>query len=281
MSGFGLPDFKSPASVLSGGGVNNSTSRDFSAPDNLKMEIVPVNEPYNSTNTLILNTNSVSEAKSANWIKHYVPGQSDPLLQWINGSERTISFTAFVTKDIASNPTVNEIKNNEEWTLIISPELEEKYKNATTVPALTLQNSTNAAFKQLTNTTYPQWSRSIQPQLDFYRSLVAPREGTSSTFAKTPPLVRLRMGTILGNRADVEKQKFILLNYSMNITEYSPELEPTKATVTFTFVEYVSRSKTSEAQQDINSELINKAQIDNTGPEIRNLGAVAQQGTEA
>ncbi len=281
MAGFGLPDFKSPVSPLSGAGVTNTSTRDFSAPDNLKMEIVPVNEPYNSNNTLLLNTSSVSETKASNWVKHYVPGQSDPLLQWINGSERTISFTAFVTKDIASNPTVNEVANSDQWTLVISPELEARYKNADTVPALTLNNATNAAFKRLTNKVYPQWSRSIQPQLDFYRSLVLPREGISSTFSKTPPLVYLRMGTILGNRADIEKQKYILLNYSMNITEFSPELEPTKATVTFTFVEYVARSKTSTPQQDTNSQLINKAKIDNAGPKIRSLGAVAQQGTEA
>lgn len=274
MAGFGLPTLN-PASILSGAGVTNDNKRDMSPPQVARMAIIPVNEPYSALNTLLLNTNSVTESKSANWVKHYIPGQSDPILQWISGTEKVIAFTALVTKDTASNPTVNDVDNADVWSLVVSPELDEKYKNVDTVPANTLTNLTNAAFRQLTNSqkTKPYWSRSIQPQLDFYRSLVVPREGASSSFSKTPPLVYLRMGTILGDRAGVEQQQFILLNYNLTITEYSPELEPTKATISFTFVEYVPKSKTSTPQTSPNSELANKAIIDNAGPKIRNLGA--------
>jgi len=103
---FGAPTFNIK-DQFKGAGVTNDSTRDLTAPSIVKMSIEPVNEPFNSNNVLLLNTNSITESKSANWVKHYVPGQSDPLLQWISGSERTVTFTATVTKDLDSNPTVS------------------------------------------------------------------------------------------------------------------------------------------------------------------------------
>lgn len=287
MAGFGLPNITSPASVLSGAGVTNTNPRDLSAPEVLKMAIIPVNEPYSPNNTLLLNTNSITESKSANWVKHYVPGQSDPLMQWISGTEKTISFSALVTKDIASNPTVNKDDNGTQWELVIQPELYERYANADDVPASILDsvntNQVTAFLSEsvsITKPVRPYWTRSIQPQLDFYRSLVIPREGSSSSLSDTPPLVHLRMGTILGERASIESQQYILLNYNMNITEYSPELEPTKAIVSFTFVEYVPRSKTSAAQTSSNTEAT-QAIRDNANSRFTNTLATGISGIEA
>lgn len=251
MSGFGLPDFKGAKDILSGAGTTNANTRDLSAPNVVKMQIIPVNEPYNRENVVLLNPNSITETKSANWVKHYIPGQSDPLLQWVNGSERVITFTAFVTKDIASNPTVNAARNGSTWELIIQPELNEKLAVAQDYNALALSSLATDTYVndvEAGGRTSPQWSRSIQPQLDYYRSLVLPREGASAAFPKNPPLVQLKMGTVLGDSESTQDQKYILLNYNMNITEFSPQLEPTKASVTFTFIEYVARSKSEPAQ---------------------------------
>lgn len=276
---FGLPKFVNP---LQEAGVSNVNTRDMSPPIVIKMAIVPIGEAYNRENQLLLNPASITEGKAANWVKHYVPGQSDPIMQWINGTERTIGFTAYVTKDIASNPTVTQASNPAEWALVIRPELEDQAKsseafntgaplleglrapfNPTTPPAIN-------EFKRDENTKY--WSRSIQPQLDFYRSLVLPRRVPKGRFTKTPPLVRLEMGTLLGRADVVRKQKFILMSYSINITEYSPQLEPTKATVTFTFVEYVDTNRTSTSQEiQFKQPKPNVAQVDNaTAPPRQN-----------
>jgi hypothetical protein len=252
---FGLPKFTNP---LQQPGVSNVSTRDMSAPNVIKMSIVPVDEPFNRANQLLLNPSSISESKAANWVKHYVPGQSDPLMQWINGTERTVSFTAYVTKDIATNPTLTQDQNAAEWSLVIRPELDQQGQTAggfnSSSPILAgLANNAQqerlvGSFQPSESTNY--WSRSIQPQLDFYRSLVIPRENNSSRFVKTPPLVRLQMGTLLGKAEVVSNQKFILMTYSINITEFSPQLEPTKAAVTFTFVEYMDTNRASTAQED-------------------------------
>ena len=264
---FGTPNISNPFNKVNGGGVTNVSTRDLSPAEPVKMAIIPVAEPYNSINTLLLNTNSITESKSANWVKHYVPGQSDPLLQWISGTEKTLTFTAMVTKDLATNPTVTEAKNADVWSLVVNPELYERYANADDVPGSVLKSIVNLDTGAVTITpvSKPYWSRSIQRELDFYRSLVVPREGTSASLSKTPPLVYLRMGTILGDRAHVESQKFILLNYNLTVTEFSPELEPTKAMVTFTFVEYVAKNKTSKAQAPESNIEFNKAKKENNG----------------
>lgn len=279
---FGLPKFNNP---LQQPGVSNVSTRDMSAPNVIKIAIVPVGEPFNRTNQLLLNPNSISESKAANWVKHYSPGQSDPLMQWINGTEKTISFTAYVTKDIATNPTVTENANSAEWNLVIKPELQQLQESASafnsSAPILSgLAN--NADQNRLVGASNPSgdnryWSRSIQPQLDFYRSLVIPRDNSSSKFVKTPPLVELQMGTLLGRAEDVRNQKFILMNYTMNITEFSPQLEPTKATVTFTFVEYIDTNRKSAVQApESNTPQLNAPQIDNS-----TVIARAQRGIQA
>ena len=289
MSTFGLPKISSPASVLSGSGVDNITSRDMSPASPSKMAIEPVSESFNvQLTTLLLNTNSVSEGKSANWVKHMVPGQSDPIMQWVNGTEKTISFTAMVTKDIASNFTVDQYKDSDSWTLVIEPELEQKFQNTTTVQATVLTDTfSQAQFTDFARSvdTERYWTRSIQPQLDFYRRLLMPRQGATATSpVKTPPLVYLRMGTILGARAEVENQKYLLLSYNMNITEYSPELEPTKASVTFTFVEYHDKNKSFNPAKSTDAQLrtqaigTNSSNV-NAGP--KPLPATAQRGTLA
>jgi hypothetical protein len=193
-------------------------------------------------------------------------------MQWINGTERTITFTAYVTKDIASNPTVTQERAATEWALVIQPELDQQRQSAaafnTSAPLLqgltgaNIQARPVGAFREEETETY--WSRSIQPQLDFYRSLVLPRDNNGKRFVKTPPLVKLEMGTLLGKAEVVATQKYLLMNYSITITEMSPQLEPTKATVSFTFVEYIDANRTSKEQiPESTAPKINAPRIDN------------------
>lgn len=246
---------KNPFDGLSGSATTDRSTRDLTPPrDIIKMSIEPVNEPFSPNLTkLLINANTISESKAANWIKHYIPGQSDPLLQWINGAEKTISFTAMVTKDIANNPTLNVESNSGLWELIIDPELNNKYLSVPGTGAPVLQSlgtkSPNGVTLQSgTGLGNPDqyWSRSIQPMLDYYRKLVIPRASSSPSLTKSPPLVYLKMGTILGAFEEAQTQKYILLQYTFAITEYTPQLEPTKASVSFTFVEYVDRSKVAK-----------------------------------
>lgn len=246
----GLPNFDIRKDIAKLAGTTGQEVRNLAPPDQLKMAIIPTHEPSNPVlTTLLLNPESITETKAANWIQHNIPGQSDPLLQWINGSARTVTFTAKVTLDLAENYTVNAGREEDIWSLEIQPELSKIAKVTDSFNSAILSKLYNVSARltteqpNLTNTSNTRWKQSIQPQLDFYRGLLIPRTGSLKNQLRTPPLVRLYMGDILGATNYSANQDFILASYSFNITQTTPELLPTSADVTFTFIEYSSRSK--------------------------------------
>jgi hypothetical protein len=245
-----------------------------------KMRIVPLDGPTGNdisidTYTLLLNPNSVSESRSSNWVKHYVPGYDSPLLQWINGTERVISFTALVTKDLANTGTLTTDQPslaNKVFSLNTNTAVTEAYQNVPATQAsllaktsnLTatagtnfqvlgvsqeqLRNVSNQAIKSVAsvtdtkNSTKTIFPLSISNNLAFYRSLLMPRE-SGSNIADAPPLVKLEMGSILADKETAVNLRFILLNYNITVTKMTPDLEPIEAQVGFTFIEYVPENR--------------------------------------
>lgn len=254
---FGLPKFDLNKDLLSTRGASGAEVRNLAPPKQLKMAIIPTHEPSNPVlTTLLLNPESVTETKAANWIQQNIPGQSDPLLQWISGSARTVTFVAKVTLDIAENFTVNAGSDADIWSLEIEPELSnisqvtDSYNDGILSQLYNVSSRTNetdldnlADQGDLSNTSSTRWKQSIQPQLDFYRGLLIPRKGSRKNQVKTPPLVRLYMGDVLGAASYSANQDFILASYSFNILQSTPELLPTQADVTFTFIEYNDQGK--------------------------------------
>jgi len=247
----------------------------LTAPDKLvKMEIIAVDKVYSPEITkLSVNPTTISERKASNWVKHNVPGQSDPLLQWINGSSRVVSFTAIVTKDLSENLTVKVPSSD-----IVKVKIKESYgtfggKEINGSPISTAEgkilkellngdlNTPNtpegkfdallkkSTFKipglaaRVDESSDSLWFRSITPYLEYYRSLVIPRTSNRNDRSKTPPLVQLKMGSILGNEDISSRDKWVLESYSITITKMSPDLKPIEATVGFTFIEYVDKTK--------------------------------------
>lgn len=254
---FGLPNFDIRKDIAKLAGVTGQEVRNLAPPNQLKMAIIPTHEPSNPIlTTLLLNPESITETKAANWIQHNIPGQSDPLMQWINGSARTVTFTAKVTLDLAENFTVEMGRDPDVWVLEIEPELSQiaeitdGYNSAILSKLYDVSARLDSSEQSnLSNRSYTRWEQSIQPQLDFYRGLLIPRTGSLSNQVRTPPLVRLYMGNILGAASYSANQDFILASYSFNITQTTPELLPTSADVTFTFIEYNDKSKSIKPKE--------------------------------
>lgn len=254
--GSGLPKFNKD--IFTSNEVGGQTVRNLAPPKHLRMAVIPTHEPSNPIlTTLLLNPESITETKAANWIQQNIPGQSDPLLQWISGSARTVSFTAKVTLDIVENFTVSQRGDSDIWSLEIEPELSriesitDSYNSAILSQLYNVSSRTEAPFipsaqDQIENeflAEHTRWVQSIQPQLDFYRGLLVPRTGSRRNQVRTPPLVRLYMGDVLGAASYSANQDFILASYNFNIIQTTPELLPTVADVTFTFIEYNDQSK--------------------------------------
>ena len=248
----GMPKFNLKKDLLKSAETSSIPIRNLAPPKQLKMAIIPTHEPSNPLlTTLILNPESVTETKAANWIQHNIPGQSDPLLQWISGSARTVTFTAKVTLDIVENFTLDVSADAEIWTLEIEPELSriseitEGYNAAilSKLSAVSARDLPEERLGDLEELSSTRWKQSIQPQLDYYRGLLIPRVGSRKNQVRTPPLVRLYMGDILGAAKYSRNQDFILASYNFNILQTTPELLPTQADVTFTFIEYNDKGK--------------------------------------
>ena len=256
--GLGLPSFNINKDIFKLNSVDGQEIRNLAPPKQLKMAIIPTNEPSNPIlTTLLLNPESVTETKAANWIQHNIPGQSDPLLQWISGSSRTVTFMAKVTLDLVENFTVNQKGDSDIWSLEIEPELSNIEEITDGYNSAILSQLYNVSLRQespfipspqdqIENdflTDHTRWKQSIQPQLDFYRGLLVPRTGSRRNQVRTPPLVRLYMGDVLGRASFSANQDFILASYNINILQTTPELLPTVADVTFTFIEYSNQGK--------------------------------------
>lgn len=248
----GLPKFEINRDLIKLQDVAGQEVRNLAPPRHLRMAIIPTHEPSNpALTTLLLNPESVTETKAANWVQHNIPGQSDPLLQWISGSARTVTFTARVTLDLVENFTVQASGNTSEiWSLEIQPELsriEEITEGYNSAILSQLYNVSARVEEPLIEAVGQEsgtrWKQSIQPQLDFYRGLLVPRTGSRTNQVRTPPLVRLYMGDVLGAASYSANQDFILASYNFNVLQTTPELLPTVADVTFTFIEYNDKGK--------------------------------------
>lgn len=266
--GLGLPKFDLNKDIFKLNDVSGQEVRNLAPPKQLRMAIIPTNEASNPMlTTLLLNPESLTETKAANWIQHNIPGQSDPLLQWISGSSRTVTFMAKVTLDLVENFTVSQGGDSNIWNLEIEPELSNIREITESNNAAILDQLYNVSARLFGSDPTPaaeagagglRWKQSIQPQLDFYRGLLVPRAGSRRNQVRTPPLVRLYMGDVLGRASYSANQDFILASYSFNILQTTPELLPTMADVTFTFIEYNDQGKSLRPQETPNV-LQNKA----------------------
>ena len=236
---------------------NEPKSRQLTKPRDLKkVHIEAVDEVFSDqVAEVALNPESVTEQKSANWVKKYIPGQSDPLLQWINGTERVVSFDVLVTKDKQENPTISS--QNEESFQIITNEatsasagLEVSNTNIPVTEATILKEISPGEITLVNDETEQKyWSLSIQSYLDYYRSLLVPRTSERLNQFKTPPLIKLTMGSILGPPEQIENSRWVLASYTKNITRFNPDLEPIEATVSLSFIEYITSSQSIDVQQ--------------------------------
>jgi len=194
----------------------------------------------------LLNPASWQESKSANWIEHSVPGQSDPVLQWISSGARTVSFEALVTADTSDFISGQKRKPGEET---------DPLKKSTN-----FVGSIAAAFFKVPAPSPRQSSDAnrgsnldISNYLNYYRSLLYPvydKVNNPTRLKASPPLLvlysgntfnKLPLGTT-GARISAENDIWVLTDLQINITKQLPNLAPLEATVSFKLMQYNIKS---------------------------------------
>lgn len=200
----------------------------------------------NAEGVFLLNPSVFEENKSAKWVSHEVPGQSDPIWQWISSGPRTLTFEALVTADTSDYKVA-----------------EAATQSAKAKPKLAVEAVADYAVKLFKVQVPPPSNQNvmlkndevldISNRLDYYRSLLYPQysntsqKGVPGRLKASPPLLVLYAGNSISNipYSNVITSKhdvWILTDLRIRITKQLSNLTPMEAVVTFTLAQYNIRS---------------------------------------
>lgn len=200
----------------------------------------------NAEGIFLLNPSAWEENKSAKWVSHEVPGQSDPIWQWISSGPRTVTFDALVTADTSDYK-------------VAQAEVEQQKAK----PKSELQAVADYAISLFKIQVPPAANQDtmlkndqvldISNRLDYYRSLLYPQysdpnqKGVAGRLKASPPLLVLYAGNSISNLAYSDRitnkhDVWILTDLKIRITKQLSNLTPMEAVVTFTLAQYNIRS---------------------------------------
>lgn len=193
----------------------------------------------------LLNPESWEESKSSNWIQHLVPGQSDPILQWIHSGPRVVTFEALVTEDTSDfNSYKADINSN-------ASSSNSTLGNFFAGIAASFFNIAVPASRQaLTNTQRNTNNFDISDKLNYYRSLLYPVYDDRNNPQKlkfSPPLVLLKVGSTFSKDKDIssistDTDVWVVTNIRIKVTKQLPNLTPMEAMVAFELTQYTIKS---------------------------------------
>jgi hypothetical protein len=193
----------------------------------------------------VLNPSAWNETKTSNWVQNQVPGQSDPIFQWISSGARTLTFDALVTTDTSDYTIVESEKNSDKAKVKNVKEAVADFA----VKLFKVQIPPPRNSELVKNTEVLD----ISNRLDYYRSLLYPTysdpngKGVPQRLKSSPPLLVLLAGSGVaklryGNRITNKHDVWVLTDLKISITKQLSNLAPMEATVTFTLVQYNIRS---------------------------------------
>lgn len=194
--------------------------------------------------TFLLNPASFEDSKSSNWVQTSIPGQSDPVFQWISSGARTITFDALITKDKSNLSASDESADNVVATNAASTEafFARVAGLIAGVKAENIKASTLSIAEDL----------SIEDHLNYYRSLLYPKyeeEGRRRLKESPPRLILLAGNSITSkpysDKIDNKSVTWVLTELRIKTTKMLPNLAPMEAIVSFTLVQYNQESTSS------------------------------------
>jgi len=184
-----------------------------------------------------INPSTWAESKTANWVKHNVPGNSDPHQQWTSSGARTITFEALVTNDSENGMVV---KDSSQAAVCNPPRVTSVVKRigAIAAQAFNISGLNLDDVKAINSSSALKLN--INEKLNFYRSLCYPNLVSSRNRVESAPFfVKLIVGSTFGKRT--QNSLFVVDKVDIQITKQYPDLAPIEARVTFTLTEFVGR----------------------------------------
>lgn len=192
----------------------------------------------------LLNPTSIEDGKDSNWVAQNVPGQSDPVYQWVGGGARVVRFTALVTADTSD--------------FISGVTTPGKPADQGGFLGKVFSGSIASAFSKVQAPAAPVGSFDIdsatvldvQRNLNYFRSLMYPRYDNFENprrLRQSPPLLVFYSGSAInkfpyGTRVSSQSDLWMLTNLRIRVTKQLPNLAPLEAEVEFELTQYNVRS---------------------------------------
>lgn len=192
----------------------------------------------------LLNPESWEDNKTSNWVQQNIPGQSDPVLQWVSSGARTVAFDALVTNDtsnfdfFADKPGSNGEKSSIDNSLQAVASIATKFFGVA-----------NPAKRDDTKTSNAK-ILDISERLNYYRSFLYPEYNdlkNPKSLQQSPPLIVLVVGNSLTNIKYADKisnndEVWVITDLKIKITKQLPNLSPMEAIVSFQLMQYNIKS---------------------------------------
>lgn len=203
----------------------------------------------------LLNPTSWEESKAANWVATQVPGQSDPVMQWLSSGPRSVSFEALVTKDTSDSSKIYTIPEKKEVPKDVLGAIAGAFFKIVPETINTAKNWFEAAKPVAQQGSSPSDVNyySIADQLNFFRSLLYPiydDKNSPKALRNSPPLVVLYVGDTFSkegpssNSLTSSDDVWVVTNLRIRVTKQLPNLSPMEASVEFQLVQYNIKSAT-------------------------------------
>jgi len=150
----------------------------------------------------LYNPTSIKEKLPVNYVEDNIPGASDPLISFASGGAKEISFTLTLCGESSLRRRKGQILN-----------------------------AARGDVEILSGDDF-----SIAGEIDFFRQFAYPTDPKDSQADGAPDRVVLTFGRLYDGVVCT------IHNIDLDITEFSPGLDPTKATVALTMKRYVTKS---------------------------------------
>jgi hypothetical protein len=196
----------------------------------------------------LLNPSTWDESKVGGWVSQTIPGQSDPVLQWVAGGATTVNFDALVTKD-----TIRGMGLDSQSPVDI---LKQSAVNAVgSIASSFFGVNIPSLQRAFDGSSGAGEDLSIERNLNYYRSLMYASYSQDQVLKNSPPIITLKVGKTFGPTSMT--RYWVVTNLKIKITKQLPNLTPMEAIVSFQLQEYIINTISSEK---FTSDIANKSE---------------------
>ena len=199
-----------------------------------------IDQTSKSLGRLLLNPETWEESIDSNWVANQIPGQSNPIYQWVSGGPRVITFDALVTRD--NSEFLKDKGQNDPLAAAIDTAINAVGDIASSFIGINVPPIADL-FGAFGDNSEGE-NLGIHSYLNYYRSLLYPNY-SAGRIDTSPPLIVLYAGKTFSSKNTTPADKigansdvWVVTSLKIRVTKQLPNLTPMEAVVTFRLNQY-------------------------------------------